>query len=53
MGGWNTAISWVVLIWRDWFGKPWEEIEQVFRLERGVRLFKTNQLRREVIHGRK
>lgn len=35
----------------DWFGKQWEGIEQVFRLERRVRLLKTNQLRRQVVYG--
>lgn len=28
-----------------WFGKQWERIEQVFRLERTARILKTNQLR--------
>jgi predicted transposase YbfD/YdcC len=35
----------------DWFGKQWAGIEQVFRLERTIRLLKTNQLRREVVYG--
>lgn len=35
----------------DWFGKEWEGIEQVFRLERTVCLLKTNQLRHEVVFG--
>ncbi len=35
----------------EWFGKQWEGIEQVFRLERTVRCLKTNQLRREVVYG--
>jgi len=35
----------------DWFGKQWEGIEQVFRLERTVRLLKTNQIRHEVVYG--
>lgn len=35
----------------DWFGKDWEGIEQVFRLERTVCLLKTNHLRREVVYG--
>lgn len=35
----------------DWFSQEWAGIEQVFRLERTVRLLKTNQLRREVVYG--
>lgn len=35
----------------DWFGKQWEGIAQVFRLERSVRLLKTNLLRHEVVYG--
>ncbi len=35
----------------DWFGKQWAGIEQVFRLERTVRLLPTNQLRHEVVYG--
>ena len=35
----------------DWFGKKWEGIEQVFRLERTARLLKTNQTRHEVVYG--
>jgi predicted transposase YbfD/YdcC len=35
----------------DWFAKQWEGIEQVFRLERTVRLLKTNQTRHEVVYG--
>lgn len=35
----------------DWFARTWEGIEQVFRLERTVRLAKTNQLRHEVVYG--
>jgi predicted transposase YbfD/YdcC len=35
----------------DWFGKEWEGIEQVFRLERTARLLKTDQTRHEVIYG--
>jgi hypothetical protein len=31
--------------------RNWEGIEQVFRLERTVRLLKTNQTRHEVIYG--
>lgn len=35
----------------DWFCKDWQGIEQVFRLERTVRLLKTGKLRHEVIYG--
>jgi predicted transposase YbfD/YdcC len=35
----------------DWFGKEWEGIEQVFRLERTTRFLPTRQLRREVVYG--
>src|SRR5436305_4980413 len=35
----------------DWFGKQWEGIEQVFRLERTVCILTTNQLRHEVVYG--
>lgn len=35
----------------DWFGKQWEGIEQVFRLERTVRILKTGMLRHEVVYG--
>ena len=35
----------------EWFGKEWEGIEQVFRLQRSVRILKTNQLRQEVVYG--
>jgi predicted transposase YbfD/YdcC len=35
----------------DWFGQQWEGIAQVFRLERTVRILKTNQLRHEVVYG--
>jgi len=35
----------------DWFGKQWQGIEQVFRLERTVLLLHTNQLRQEVVYG--
>ena len=34
-----------------WFHKQWEGIEQVFRLERTVRILKTHQLRHEVVYG--
>lgn len=35
----------------DWFAKEWQGIEQVFRLERTVRLLKTGETRHEVIYG--
>ncbi len=35
----------------DWFSKQWEGIEQVFRLERTVRLLNTGKLRHEVVYG--
>ena len=35
----------------DWFGKDWQGIEQVFRLERTARILKTNQTRHEVVYG--
>lgn len=35
----------------DWFGKEWEGIEQVFRLERTVRMVKTGVIRHEVRYG--
>ncbi len=35
----------------DWFGKPWEGIEQVFRLERTGRILKTGASRHEVVYG--
>lgn len=35
----------------EWFGKEWAGMEQVFRLERTVRLLKTNRLRHEVVYG--
>jgi predicted transposase YbfD/YdcC len=35
----------------DWFAKQWEGIEQVFRLERTVRLLRTEKLRHEVVYG--
>lgn len=35
----------------DWFGKQWTGIEQVFRLERTVRLLKTHETRHEVVYG--
>lgn len=35
----------------DWFGKEWEGIGQVFRLERTTRLLKTGKVRHEVVYG--
>jgi predicted transposase YbfD/YdcC len=35
----------------EWFGKQWEGIEQVFRLERTAWMLTTNQLRHEVVYG--
>ena len=35
----------------DWFAQQWEGIEQVFRLERTVRLLKTTQRRHYVVYG--
>jgi len=35
----------------DWFGKDWEGIEQVFRLERTVRTLKTGDRHHEVVYG--
>jgi predicted transposase YbfD/YdcC len=35
----------------DWFGKQWEGIEQVFRLERTSRTLKTGELHHEVVYG--
>jgi predicted transposase YbfD/YdcC len=35
----------------DWFGKDWEGIEQVFRLERTVRTLKTGEVHHEVVYG--
>lgn len=35
----------------DWFGKEWEGIEQVFRLERTIRTLKTGELHHEVVCG--
>jgi hypothetical protein len=44
------------MIWspdlNDWFGKEWEGMEQVFRLERTVRMVKTGVIRHEVRYGR-
>lgn len=35
----------------EWFGKDWEGIEQVFRLERTVKILKTGKIRHEVVYG--
>ena len=35
----------------DWFVKDWQGIEQVFRIERTVRLLTTGELRHEVVYG--
>jgi len=35
----------------DWFGKQWEGIQQVFRIERTVRTLKTGQVHHEVVYG--
>jgi predicted transposase YbfD/YdcC len=35
----------------DWFGKDWQGIEQVFRLERTARIVKTGVIRHEVVYG--
>ncbi len=35
----------------DWFGKQWEGIEQVFRLERTRHILKTGAIEHEVIYG--
>jgi predicted transposase YbfD/YdcC len=35
----------------DWFGKQWEGIEQVFRLERTVRTLKTGAIHHEIVYG--
>ena len=51
MGDENIAKVSVVRIWHDWFGKEWEGIEQVFRLERTVRILKTGVIRHEVLDG--
>ena len=50
MDGSSTARLPVVLTEIAWFGKKWEGIEQVFRLERTARLLKTNQTRHEVVY---
>ncbi|HJT56997.1 MAG TPA: ISAs1 family transposase [Ktedonobacteraceae bacterium] len=35
----------------EWFGKGWEGIEQVFRLERTIRTLKTGEVHHEVVYG--
>ena len=35
----------------EWFAKDWQGIEQVFRLERTVRLLKRGEVRHEVVYG--
>src|SRR5215469_6596507 len=51
MEGWNTERLICSPDLGDWVSTPWEGIEQVFRLERTVRLLKTNQTRHEVVYG--
>lgn len=36
---------------KDWFAREWEGIEQVFRLQRTVRLLHTGESRQEVVYG--
>ena len=35
----------------EWFGKQWEGIEQVFRIERTVHTLKTDEVHHEVVYG--
>jgi len=35
----------------EWFAKDWQGIEQVFRIERTVRLLKSGEVRHEVVYG--
>jgi len=35
----------------EWFGKKWQGIEQVFRLERTTRLLTSGKVRHEVVYG--
>ena len=35
----------------EWFAKDWQGIEQVFRLERTVRVLKSGEVRHEVVYG--
>ena len=35
----------------EWFAKDWQGIEQVFRIERTVRLLKSEEVRHEVVYG--
>ncbi len=37
--------------WNDWFAQEWQGIEQVFRLQRTVRILKTGEMRHEVVSG--
>lgn len=46
----HRQIIWIPDL-NDWFGKPWEGIEQVVRLERTACLLKTGQVRHEVVYG--
>ncbi len=51
MGGSSTVTSPVVLIEIAWFGKHWQGIEQVFRLERTRRILKSGAIEHEVVYG--
>ena len=51
MGGSSIVRSSVVLISIAWFGKQWEGIAQVFRLERTRHILKTDAIEHEVIYG--
>ena len=35
----------------DWFAKDWQGIEQVFRLERTVRVLKSGEVHHEIVYG--
>lgn len=35
----------------DWFGKQWQGIEQVFRLERTATILKTGEVRHQIVYG--
>jgi hypothetical protein len=35
----------------EWFAKEWQGIEQVFRLERTVRMLKTGETPHEIVYG--
>src|SRR5215469_15097045 len=52
MDDWNTERRVCSPDLNDGFGKEWEGIEQVFRLERTARMVKTGVIRHEVIYGR-